>query len=134
MTTTTNIKDKKMKLKVYHTKSWALNSLLHFKTDGFKPHKDDYQLVAEVECDNFGDVFYLTNHVHQEWWKNEGVTLIKESRSTSVGDIVVDENDNIHLCASMGWKETMWNEKPKSDDIWWKKNNERFAALRAEGI
>lgn len=123
-----------MKFKVYHSKNWSLNSLLHFETADFKPHKDDYELVATVTCENFGNVFYLTNHVHQEWWKNEGVILVKESRSTSVGDIVVDENGKVFLCASVGWIKTIWNEKSKSDDIWWKKNGKRYQDLVDQGI
>lgn len=134
MTTTTNIKEKTMKFKVYHTKTWALNSLLHFKTVCFKPHKDDYKLVAEVECDALGETFELTNHIHQEWWKNDGVKLINESRSTSVGDVVVDENGTVYLCESVGWKETEWNKQLKSDDIWWKKNNKRYNDLIAAGL
>lgn len=38
------------------------------------------------------EVFQLTNHINKPWWENEGVTLVKESRSTSVGDIIMIGN------------------------------------------
>lgn len=123
-----------MKFKVYHTKVWALNSLLHFNIDEYKPYADDYDLVAEVECDALGETFGLTNHIDYEWWENEGVTLFKESRSTSVGDVVVDENDDVHICASVGWEKTTWNEKAKSDDPWWKNNLKRYQDLYDAGV
>lgn len=73
---------------------------------------EGFEQVATVETPDtglrgggdLGNVFYLTNHVTHEWWLNEGVTLIKESRSTSVGDVVVDAAGNRFLCAKMGWR------------------------------
>ena len=59
-----------------------------------------YVHVADVEVDlrslnslMLGRAFQLTNHIDQEWWLNEGVTLVKESRSTSVGDIFIIGNE-----------------------------------------
>jgi hypothetical protein len=65
----------------------------------------DFTFVAEVDTDSYGDVFRLTNHIDTEWWNNEEVTLIKESRSTSVGDLVVDADGKAHLCCSVGWSD-----------------------------
>ena len=124
--------DNSKKFKVYHTKCWALNSLLHFDIKTFNPHKDDYKVVAEVETDALGNVFGLTNHIEYEWWKNEGVTLIEESRSTSVGDVVEDGNGQLWICASVGWEKVEWNENLKSEDAWWKENGERYRTYAAE--
>jgi hypothetical protein len=96
--------------KIYHTKDWNLNSKLHFDNKGYVPKKDDYQLVALVDCNAVGETFELTNHIDTEWWNNEAVTLIKESRSTSVGDLVEDENGKLWLCAMIGWEEVRWNK------------------------
>jgi len=98
-----------MKYKVFHTKSWALNANLHFSTDDYVPNKDDYDLVAVVESEQIGDVFRLTNHIDYAWWENEGVELVKESRSTSVGDLAEDKNGKLYLCASVGWEEKEWS-------------------------
>jgi len=68
---------------------------------------EGFEKVAEVECEDITKVFYLTNHViyhTHEWWKNDGVTLVKESRSTSVGDVVVDADGNRFLCVKVGWR------------------------------
>ena len=89
---------------VYHTKSWALNANLHFNTEGYVPNKDDYERVALVECEELGQTFQATNHIDVAWWENPEVTLIKESRSTSVGDIVEDEDCKLWLCESVGWR------------------------------
>jgi len=87
-----------MKLKVYHAKNPTF-----LDTRPVEFTDKNFELVAEVECENFGDVFYLTNHVDHEWWKNTGVECIKRSRSTSVGDVVVAEDGQRFRCLSVGW-------------------------------
>jgi len=100
------------KFKVYHTRDWALNSKLHFDTEGYKPFKSNYKHVATVECEEFGETFSLTNHIEWAWWKNEGVELVEESRSTSVGDLVEDEAGKLWLVAGVGFEVVEWS----SDD------------------
>ncbi len=102
--------------KVYHTKSWVLNSNLHFNTEGYIPKKDDYELVALVNTDALGETFRLTNHIDVAWWENEEVEMVKESRSTSVGDVVEDENGKVWLCASVGWEEVKWEAEEDEED------------------
>lgn len=61
-----------------------------------------YDQVAHIESDwsqedyfeqrVHAEVFRLTNHINKPWWENEGVTLVKESRSTSIGDIIMIGN------------------------------------------
>lgn len=55
----------------------------------------DFTKVAEVVVEVYNDdtrsleeAYKLTNHLDKEWWKNEEVTMISQSRSTSVGDII----------------------------------------------
>jgi len=87
-----------MKLKVYHARK------PNFRDDGIPIFNDDnFELVARVECGQLEDVFYLTNHVEHAWWENEGVDCVKESRSTSVGDVVVTEDGTKFLCRGAGW-------------------------------
>lgn len=86
-----------MKLYVYHAKT---PSFLGFRT-GQKVSLFDlhnlFEAVATIEMPEVADVdaledaFRLTNHIDDPWWENEGVTLTKESRSTSVGDVIVVE-------------------------------------------
>lgn len=87
-----------MKYKLYHEKDPDF---------GVSTHKakfpEDFEHVADVEAETLHDVFSLTNHIDDVWYKNEGVTVIKESRSTSVGDIVVDEAGVKHRCDPIGW-------------------------------
>ena len=87
-----------MKLKVYHarTPSFLDSNPIEFDDDKF-------DLVAEVECKQLAEVFFLTNHVDDAWWENEGVTCIKESRSTSVGDVVVASDGQKFRCLGSGW-------------------------------
>lgn len=87
-----------MKLKVYHARE------PNFRDDEPQEFCDaNFELVAEVECPELGDVFYLTNHVDHAWWENEGVTCVKQSRSTSVGDVVVAGDGTKFLCRGAGW-------------------------------
>lgn len=124
-----------MKFTVYHTKSWALNSLLHLGIGGFRPHKHDYKMVATVECGSLGEVFRLTNHINHSWTENEGVFAVSEKvRSTSVGDVVIDEGGNLFVCASCGWEQLSWNHRDKKRDIWWAKNGKRYLDLIKDGI
>ena len=75
-------------------------------TFGLTPQSfpNDYELVATVESEDLGEVFRLTNHIDCEWWLNDGVYTHKQSRSTSVGD-VVEISGKFFLCEMMGWKE-----------------------------
>lgn len=68
-------------IKVYHDKvpSFGLGSPVF---------PDDYELVAYVETDSKDKAYELTNHIMQEWWKNPEVRCMKETRSTSVGDVM----------------------------------------------
>ena len=75
--------------------------------------KDDYQLVAVVECRDLEHAFEATNTIHQEWRKN---TEVKEfyndrCRSTSVGDILEEVTEDwrdqgrVFRCENVGWVE-----------------------------
>lgn len=67
---------------------------------------DDFLLVAECDTDNLGEVFFLTNHVNNAWWENEGVKKVVEGqvRSTSCGDVAVLTDGTVMACAAVGWK------------------------------
>jgi hypothetical protein len=133
MQTETNIKEIEMSYKVYHTKNWALNTLLHFNIENFNPHMADYKIVADVHVDSIGPVFQFTNHIDHAWQENVEVTAYdKKARSTSVGDVVEDPNGQLWICASVGWEKVEWNNNLKSDDAWWKENGERYATYAAE--
>ena len=52
----------------------------------------EYHLVAIISSDDINDGFKLTNHIEDDWRKNEGVIALPgEHRSTSVGDIIVKD-------------------------------------------
>lgn len=69
--------------------------------------KGSYRKVAEVSAENLEDVFERTNSIEHFWGNNSGVTLEECSkngcRSTSVGDIIEDEDGNLHLVRSIGF-------------------------------
>lgn len=65
----------------------------------------EYTLVAEVFASSLEEVFELTNHIHHPWWENKKVKCIKQSRSTSVGDIVITPGGQHYKCEAVGWKE-----------------------------
>ena len=65
-----------------------------------------YTLTAIVEATDLDEVFRLTNSIDSFWGANPEVKwhLGPECRSTSVGDVVLDENAKGFLCESIGWK------------------------------
>ena len=65
-----------------------------------------FELVASVECAEVGRVFELTNHIDSPWWENAGVVeVFKKSRSTSVGDVIVDETGKRYSVNGIGLAE-----------------------------
>jgi hypothetical protein len=114
MKTTNNIKEQKMtevkKFKVYHTRNWALNTKLHFDTEGYVPIKYNYELVAVVNGLDVEQAFHFTNHIDKSWFEHLNVEVVKESRSTSVGDLVEDEDGQLWFCAGCGWEKVEWSE------------------------
>jgi hypothetical protein len=77
----------------------------HANPQEFTPENFDH--VADVEADDLGEVFEKTNHIEVPWPENPGATMIVSAnsvRSTSVGDIVVDETGVRHRCLPIGWQ------------------------------
>jgi len=72
-----------------------------------KPPKfpQEFTHVANVDTATIDEVYRLTNHIGYAWWESKWVDCIKQSRSTSVGDVVVDSNGKIFRCENVGWKE-----------------------------
>jgi hypothetical protein len=68
-----------------------------------KKFPDDYELVAKVDTISPDTAYELTNHIDIEWWDNNGVELVKKSRSTSMGD-VIEIDGKAYLCEAIGWK------------------------------
>ena len=65
-----------------------------------------YKEVAHLEAVDLERVFRLTNHVDEDWTEGEAISCVKSPcRSTSVGDIVMDEASKLHSCESFGWEE-----------------------------
>lgn len=67
----------------------------------------DYELVAEVECKDLEDAFRATNTIDDIWTKNPEVIQLhkRQCRSTSVGDVLEDEDGIAMYCAPCGWDE-----------------------------
>jgi hypothetical protein len=78
---------------------------------------DDYELVAEVECDTPGEAFRLTNHIDRAWWKNPGVQVVGEPRhrSTSVGDVVEIVDGDVLRVAGLGWEPVQEQPRVQQD-------------------
>lgn len=69
--------------------------------------ENKYNKVATVEAENLDQVFEKTNTIDRFWGDNEGVTLEDEygrHRSTSTGDVIVDEAGVAHLVKMMGFE------------------------------
>jgi hypothetical protein len=86
----------------------------HFgKAEFFKVK--DFELVAIVDIDEESSgpgihnaleyIYRRTNHIHENWVLDDnGVYPLRHDvRSTSVGDVVMVDNEN-YLCSFAGWK------------------------------
>lgn len=87
-----------MKFQVYH----AVKPTFGMTKPNFPT---DYKKIAIVETNDLEDVFRITNHIDEDWRKNPEVleTIGDKFRSTSVGDVVVDEKGEAHYCDVIGW-------------------------------
>jgi len=65
---------------------------------------EGFEKVAEVDTNSLEDVYHFTNHIDTAWWENPRVTLVKESRSTSVGDVAIKDNGVRFICRRLGWE------------------------------
>ena len=90
-----------MRYEVWHSKE--ITSFL----DPKPTFPEDYNMVAEVECEDEEDVFRATNHIDSDWTKNPEVIVCRKNpcRSTSVGDVIVDEDGVALYCAPCGWED-----------------------------
>lgn len=65
-----------------------------------------YRKVAEIEGHDISDVFRLTQNIDESWAEQNhpGVLPIGNSpaRSTSVGDVIIDDDGLVHAVASIG--------------------------------
>jgi hypothetical protein len=72
---------------------------------------DHYIHVANVDSQSLDGAYTLTNHIDSAWFTNEEVEVLNCSRSTSVGDVVVDRDGEAHRCKSMGWEQIKVQEE-----------------------
>lgn len=68
-----------------------------------------YYHVATVDGDDKELAFELTNSIDTAWYSNPEIdvepTAIKGSRSTSVGDVMVDDKNRVFIVDKFGFKE-----------------------------
>ncbi len=62
-----------------------------------------YQEVAHVEARSLEEVYFKTQHLETVWWHNRGVKALQMSRSTSVGDVIIDEQSDLWVVAVNGF-------------------------------
>ena len=88
-------------MKVYHLKSDFFPTL----ETGKLSFPDQYVLAAEVKAETLEQAFEVTNHITHDWRENEEVvsTTGLSRRSTSVGDVVVDNDGQPWLCEMADW-------------------------------
>jgi hypothetical protein len=93
------------KFKVYHRNK---PSFMDNHSTTLREFPEGFTHVATVEAEDIERVFELTNHIDSDWTLNDGVeptvaVAIIGARSTSVGDIAVEESGARYTCESIGW-------------------------------
>jgi hypothetical protein len=76
--------------------------------------RSDFQQVATVQAATLEETFRLTNHIDAPWWEHLAVkpTRAERFRSTSVGDVIADEADQLWLVQLVGFAQVTWEEEP----------------------
>lgn len=71
--------------------------------------KERYTQIGEIECAGLEELFRITNHIHGPWTVNREIARLDypahKCRSTSVGDVAIDETGQMWRCEMVGWKE-----------------------------
>lgn len=63
-----------------------------------------FEHVATLNCRDMETVFSLTNSRDAAWFEDpDAGALYRDLRSTSIGDLIQDEDGVFHLCATFGW-------------------------------
>ena len=67
----------------------------------------NYTLVAVVETEDISDVWKITNSITSHWSTNPEVkwSMGFENRSTSIGDVVSDDDGKFFRCGRIGWEQ-----------------------------
>jgi hypothetical protein len=60
-----------------------------------------HTLVAKIHTTDLDMAYGLTQHIERPWWHNGSVDLIQESRSTSIGDVIVDTVSGVAYSVEM---------------------------------
>lgn len=89
-------------LQVWHAQERGVR---FFEHDG-STFPADFIHVATVRTENLGEAFQLTNHIDAPWFDNADAFRFaqKGARSTSVGDVLVNEAGERWLVAGVGFK------------------------------
>jgi hypothetical protein len=91
-----------MTIKVYHSKEARCSYALSNEKAVQKWLRDGYEPVAEIDTNNLEIAWFHTNHIDKPWWEDDKVTLIKQSRSSQVGDLF-EHNGDLHRVCSAGF-------------------------------
>lgn len=102
-----------MKAYIYHAKETSFRRFVQNETVSLMRLDTQFDCVAVLTTDKeegedvLDDAFRLTNHIDRAWWESGEVECKKQSRSTSVGDVVVleweDGHEEIWGVAGCGW-------------------------------
>lgn len=100
-----------MKFDVYHAvkPTFGVPSL---------PQNPYLEKVAEVETTSIEEAYRLTNTIDEgHWSSNREVKTLKKTRSTSVGDIIVNWQGIAFYCDIVGWKVVKIAKSKQSNKI-----------------
>lgn len=94
---------------IYHNKNFLRYSADRMLNNGIHPtiKPEDLTLVGKVNACDLDQVFYITNSIDRPWWRHHEVIWWRPSRSTSVGDVILDIDSNIYyIVESIGFTHT----------------------------
>ena len=87
-------------IKVYHSTGSSSDYALSDQEAAEKWQRGSYEPVAEIDTDDLEIAWFHTNHIDKPWWEDGKVTLIKQSRSSMVGDVFEQDGCFHRVCAA----------------------------------
>jgi hypothetical protein len=64
----------------------------------------DYELVARVQARYIEEAFGRSNDPGPLWWRHRDVECLKETRTTTVNDVIVCPDQRVFLAFERGWR------------------------------
>jgi hypothetical protein len=93
-----------MMFKLFH--AMTRETRFTHKPENFKiHHREEFEHIANITCESLEQAFELSSNTYRPWCENPEVQIVNgnKHRSTSVGDVLMDESGSFYMAAPAGF-------------------------------